>query len=292
VNGKRALMPAGVRTPSQEPQRRAGAPAGNGERRIAAAFERARREGRAALMPYMMLGYPTPQRSLALVEAAAGGADLLELGLPFSDPLADGPVIQRAAQVALAQGITVARCLELAADLRKRKIMVPFIFMGYYNPILAFGEEAFCRACSEAGVDGLIVPDLPPEEGGHLEAASQAYGMALIYLVAPGSTPERLRLVAGRSRGFIYLVTVAGTTGPREHLPPDLSALVRRVRCVTGKPLAVGFGISNAEQAGQAARLADGVVAGSALVCLAEARDGEERVGDLVRTLRGAVTVK
>jgi len=165
----------------------------SGAGRIAAAFERARREGRAALIPYLCLGYPTPETSLALAEAAiAGGADVLELGVPFSDPLADGPVIQHAAHTALQGGMTVARCLEMAQDLRGRGIETPLVFMGYYNPILAFGEQAFCRACQQAKVDGLIVPDLPPEEGEALERACEAHGLALIYLLAPTSTPERI----------------------------------------------------------------------------------------------------
>jgi tryptophan synthase alpha chain len=262
----------------------------NGIQRIANVFEKTRAEKRAALISYLTLGYPTPEASLALAEAAvAGGTDLLELGVPFSDPLADGPVIQRAAHVALQQGMTVARCLEMARSLRQRGIELPLIFMGYYNPILAYGEEDFCRACYEVGVDGLIVPDLPPEEGQRLEEGCGRYGLALIYLLAPTSTPERLRLVTERSRGFVYLVSVAGITGPRDRLPPDLDAFVRRVRSVTDKPLAVGFGISTPAQAGQVAALADGVVVGSALVRLAEASNGRAQVASLVGGLRRAM---
>ena len=254
-------------------------PNGCGVAHIASAFEKAGNENRAALIPYLTLGYPTLQASLELAQAAiAAGADLLELGVPFSDPLADGPVIQGATHTALQQGTTVARCLELARHLRQRENMVPLIFMGYYNPILAYGEQAFCRACSEVGVDGLIVPDLPPEEGAGLESACRTFGLALIYLLAPTSTPERIRLVTQRSQGFVYLVSVAGITGAREHLPPDLSAFVDRVRAMTHKPLAVGFGISSPLQARQVAELADGVVVGSALVRLAGAPDGIEQV--------------
>lgn len=262
----------------------------SGLRRIAAVFERAQAENRAVLIPYLTLGHPAPETSLSLAEAAiAGGADLLELGVPFSDPLADGPIIQRATYIALQLGTTVARCLEMAQDLRRRETMVPLIFMGYYNPILAYGEEAFCRACHEVDVNGLIVPDLPPEEGRQLEEACEKHGLALIYLLAPTSTPERIRLVSERSRGFVYLVSVAGTTGPRERIPPDLAAFVGRVRAVTDKPLAVGFGISTPEQAGQVAALADGVVVGSALVRLAEEADGTEKVKSLVNRLHRAV---
>lgn len=262
----------------------------NGVQRIAAVFEGTRAEHRAALMPYLALGYPTPETSLEMVEAAvAGGADMLELGVPFSDPLADGPTIQRATHVALQQGMTVVRCLETAQELRQRGITLPFIFMGYYNPILAYGEESFCRACCEVGVDGLIVPDLPPGEGETLERACRQHGLALIYLLAPTSTPDRVQLVTGRSQGFVYLVSVVGITGARGQLPPDLAAFVGRVRAVTDKPLAVGFGISTPEQAGQVAALVDGVIVGSALVRLAGETDGIEKVKTFVAELRRAV---
>jgi tryptophan synthase alpha chain len=289
----------------------------SGVQRIARAFEQARDEERAALVPYLTLGYPTPESSLALAQAAiAGGADLLELGVPFSDPLADGPVIQRAAHVALERGMSVARCLELAQDLRQGGATLPLIFMGYYNPILAYGEEAFCRDCRRASVDGLIVPDLPPEEAADLEGACREHGLALIYLLAPTSTLERIRLVIERSQGFVYLVSVVGITGPRQSLPADLGAFVRRVRQASDKPsddkpsddkpsddkpsddkplndkpLAVGFGISTPEQAGQVAALADGVVVGSALVRLAEDEDGAAKIEALVSGLRQAVSV-
>lgn len=258
-----------------------------GRQRIAAAFAQARAEQRAALLSYLTLGYPTPDLSLALLEAAAaGGADLLELGVPFSDPLADGPVIQRATHAALQQGMTVARCLEMADWLRQRGIRTPFLLMGYYNPILAYGEEAFCRDCARTGVDGLIVPDLPPEEGESLEEACGRHGLGLVYLLAPTSPPERLRLVIERSQGFVYLVSVTGITGPRERLPADLAAFIARVRAATDKPLAVGFGIATPEQARQVAALADGVIVGSALVRMAAEEGAEEKVGSFVGALR------
>ncbi len=263
----------------------------SGARRIAAVFELARAENRAALMPYLALGHPTPEASPDLIRAAiAGGADLLELGIPFSDPLADGPVIQRATHAALQQGMTVARCLEMVQNLRQRGVMIPLIFMGYYNPILAYGEEAFCRACSDVGIDGLIVPDMPPDEGEKLEKACHQHGPALVYLLAPTSTPERIRLVSERSRSFIYLVSVTGITGPREHLPSDLASFVNRVRKATDKPLAVGFGISTPAQAQQVATLVDGVIVGSALVRLAEEKNGMGKVKSFVRELRQVVT--
>ncbi len=262
----------------------------SGVQRIAAAFERARAENRAALMPYLTLGYPTPDTSLELVETVvAGGADMLELGIPFSDPLADGPTIQHAAHVALQQGMTVVRCVEMARKLRQRGITVPFVFMGYYNPILTYGEEALCRECRDAGVDGLIVPDLPPEEGETLERACRRHGLVLIYLLAPTSTPDRIRLVCEHSQGFVYLVSVTGITGARDRLPPGLAAFVGRVRAVTDKPLAVGFGISTPQQAGQVAALADGVIVGSALIRLTAEAERLEEVRAFVAGLRRAV---
>jgi len=265
----------------------------SGVQHIAAAFERTRSEQRAALIPYVTLGHPTLEISLTLATAAIeSGADLLELGVPFSDPLADGPVIQRATQSALNQGVTVVRCLELAQTLRQQKPEIPLLFMGYANPILTYGEEAFCRACTVAGVDGLIVPDLPPEEGRGLEAACRHHGLALVYLLAPTSTPQRVELVAQRSRGFVYLVSITGTTGSRDRLPADLPAFVERVRAATDKPLAVGFGIATAQQAGLVAVLADGVIVGSALVGLAEQVNAESKVRSFVADLRAAMTAR
>jgi tryptophan synthase alpha chain len=262
-----------------------------GRQRVSDIFKGTRSKGRAAVMPYLTLGYPTPERSLSLVEAAAmGGADLLELGIPFSDPLADGPTIQRATQVALEGGVTVERCLEMAATLRGRGVTVPLIFMGYYNPILAYGEEAFCRACHQVGVDGVIIPDLPPEEGDHLAKGCHEHGLAQIYLLAPTSPPDRIRIVTERSRGFVYLVSITGVTGARDRLPPDLTAFTRRVRRVTDKPLAVGFGISGPDQAAQVAAIADGVIVGSAVLRRAAEADGVDQVRAFVAELRQAVT--
>ncbi len=261
-----------------------------GIERIAAAFARTNREDRAALMPYLPLGYPTPAASLKLVQAAsAAGADLLELGIPFSDPLADGPTIQHATHVALQQGMTVRRCLEAVEDIRTRGVTIPLLLMGYYNPILAYGEGAFCQRCRAAGADGLIVPDLPPEESGSLERACRGNGLALIHLLAPTSPPARIRAVAARGQGFIYLVTVTGVTGARDDLPPDLTEFVARVREATDTPLAVGFGISTPAQAQRVAGIADGVIVGSAVVRRAGAADGERQVKSFIGDLRNAV---
>lgn len=262
----------------------------SGVTRISRAFASAHAQGRAALVAYLPLGYPTQAESLLLAQAAiAGGVDLLELGIPFSDPLADGPLIQQATQIALKRGMTLAGCLQMARKLRAETSLPPFVFMGYYNPILAYGLEVFCRDCNEVGVDGLIIPDLPPEEGEELEEACRKRGIALIYLLAPTSPTTRVRLVSERSQGFIYLVSVTGITGPRKDLPLDLAAFVCRVHQVTHKPLAVGFGISSPVQANTVAQFADGVIVGSELVRRAQGKDGAAQVRTFVSDLRQAV---
>jgi tryptophan synthase alpha chain len=262
-----------------------------GEQRIRNAFRRARHQGRAALIAYLPLGFPSPELSLELIQAAVmGGADIVELGVPFSDPLADGPTIQRATHLALQQGVSLPQCLEMASELRATGVDVPLLFMGYLNPILAYDQERFIRACREAGVDGIIVPDLPPEEGAELEKACRSEGRALVYLLAPTSTPARVALITGRSTGFVYVVSVAGVTGAREALPEDLTKLVRRVREATDKPVAVGFGIRDREQARVVGQMADGVVVGSAIVERAGLSEGAiEAVTDFVSDLRGAL---
>jgi tryptophan synthase alpha chain len=231
--------------------------------RIASAFQ----AGHPAFIPYAVAGYPDCATSQQVFEHLAGcGADLLEVGVPFSDPLADGPVIQTATQRALANGVTLADCIATVAVLRARKVQTPALLMGYVNPIIAYGLEQFVADSAAAGVDGFIVPDLPPEEAGDLEAACQKHDLALVHLLAPTSPPERIALVAERARGFVYLVSVTGITGARATLPADLAAFVARVRAATSLPLAVGFGIQTGEQARAVGRLADGVVVGSALV--------------------------
>jgi len=253
-------------------------------------FEAARSSDRAVLIPYLTLGHPTLERSVALVEAAIeGGADIIELGVPFSDPLADGPVIQRATHTALENGTTVRLCLELAAQLRARHPHVPFLFMGYFNPILAFGEAPFCQACREVGIDGLIIPDLPPEEAGDIETHCREEGLALVYLAAPNTPNTRLRLICERSQGYIYLVSVTATTGARDSLPSDLPEFIARVRAIADTPVAVGFGISTPEHAAAVAQLADGVIVGSAVVKRCEHDNAEEEVRTFVSDLRYAM---
>jgi tryptophan synthase alpha chain len=235
--------------------------------RIGKTFDRLRRAGRAALMPYLAMGYPQRDSALSLVPAAvAAGADLVELGVPFSDPLADGATIQAASQQALANGMSLALCLEQAATLRAKGVAVPLVLMSYYNPILQMGPEAFARRAAAAGIDGTIVPDLPPEEAGTLSSALRGQRIDPVFLLPPTADEVRARHVAGQSRGFLYLVSLAGVTGARDRLPPDLEAFVARVRGITRLPLAVGFGISTPAQAAQVARVADGVIVGSALV--------------------------
>ena len=224
--------------------------------------------GYKALIAYITAGYPnieTTQKVACILSNS--GCDIIELGIPFSDPLADGTTIQKASYQALQQGITPQMCLEVAYQLRQ-KLATPLVFMTYYNPVFNFGLEAFCQSCTKAGINGLIIPDLPVEEGSELEAITRKFKLDLIYLLAPTSTEERTSLVAERSQGFIYLVSVTGVTGARETLPSELEDFVARVRQKAKQPLCVGFGISTAQQAKQVARLADGIIIGSRLIQL------------------------
>jgi len=257
--------------------------------RIQQAFAAARAGGRAALMPYYTLGYPDGPTSEAVIRAvAAAGADLIELGVPFSDPLADGPIIQRSTQVALEKGMTVAGCLALVGRLRAAGVTQPLLLMGYVNPILTYGPARFVADAAAAGTDGLIVPDLPPEEAGEMAAACAARELALVHLAAPTSTAERLARLAAATTGFLYLVSVAGVTGARDRLPPDLADFIGRARRVATTPLAVGFGISTPEQVRAVGRLADGVIVGSALIAaVARAADPAAAAQEFVRELGG-----
>jgi tryptophan synthase alpha chain len=235
--------------------------------RIEETFQRLSQKGRAALMPYLTLGYPQRESALAIIPALVeGGADLIELGVPFSDPLADGTIIQAASQQALHNGMNLALCLDQAKSLRIHGVETPFVLMSYYNPIFQVGAEVFARRAVASGVDGVIVPDLPPEEAEELESALKARGLDLIFLLPPTASPARMRSIAGRSSGFLYLVSLIGVTGAREQLSTDLSSFIADVREETDLPLAVGFGISTPHQAAQVARQADGVIVGSALV--------------------------
>ncbi|TET44202.1 MAG: tryptophan synthase subunit alpha [Dehalococcoidia bacterium] len=233
--------------------------------RIASAFAKL---NRVALIPYITVGYPSIEATLEIVPLLAeSGCDIVELGIPFSDPLADGATIQHASYEALRQGVTPERCLEVAQALRQR-VEIPLVFMTYYNPVLKFGLEEFCSKCAEVGIDGLIIPDLPPEEGEELEQSSQRHKLDLIYLLTPISTQERIDIVASRSSGFVYLVSLTGVTGTRDKLPDELESFVNRVRERTRKPLCVGFGVTTPEQARRIAKVADGVIVGSRIIQL------------------------
>jgi len=254
--------------------------------KIAAAFSP---PGHKALIAYVTVGYPTIEATLKVVPLLAqNGADIVELGIPFSDPLADGVTIQKSSFHALQNRVTPQLCLELAGQL-SHKVDIPLVFMTYFNPVFSYGLDKFSAACAGAGISGIIIPDLPPDEGSDLEAISQQQGLDLIYLLAPTSTGERIRLAAERSQGFIYLVSVAGVTGARDRLPVDLAAFVARVRKLARQPLCVGFGISTPEQAGQIARIADGVIVGSRIIQLMEKEDDFASLAGLVRDLRKAI---
>jgi tryptophan synthase alpha chain len=256
---------------------------------IDATFERTRAEGRLAFIPYLTAGYPDRDGALALGRVfAAHGADMIELGVPFSDPMGDGPTIQRSSSAALKGGMTVAGALALARALGEG-IETPIILMGYYNPILRYGHERFCRDARAAGVSGLIVPDLPVEESDELRAACQIHDMRLIYLLAPTSTEARIAAVAARAAGFIYCMAVAGVTGARVDLSDDLAPFLARVRAATRVPLVVGFGISRPEHLARLRGLADGAVVASALVDLVDSAPPEERVGAAAAYVEGMV---
>ncbi len=254
--------------------------------RISSVFSK---RGHTALIAYVTVGYPSIEATLKVIPLLAGsGCDIVELGIPFSDPLADGATIQKASFHALQNGVNLRLCLQVAKQLSER-IDIPTVFMTYFNPVLNYGLEEFCAACTGSGIDGLIIPDLLPEEASDLEVITQRQGLDLIYLLAPSSTEERIRLVAERSRGFIYLVSVTGVTGVRDRLPAGLQAFITRVKKAASQPLCVGFGISTPEQARQVGRIADGVIVGSRVIQLMESDETMAAVQDFIRELRSAV---
>jgi len=254
--------------------------------RIASVFTRA---NHTALISYITVGYPTVETTLKIVPLlASNGCDIIELGIPFSDPLADGATIQRAGYEALRQGVTPKVCFEVAQQLRQQ-IEIPLVFMTYYNPVLKFGSEQLCSKCAEVRIDGLIIPDLPPEEGQELEKSTRRHGLDLVYLLSPASTEERIKLVTSRSSGFIYLVSLTGITGARDKLPEELEGFVARVREKTEKPLCVGFGVSTPEQARRIARVADGVIVGSRIIQLLNEDKSLKNVRIFIKSLRDAL---
>jgi len=256
-------------------------------------FAQLRQSGEKALITYVMAGDPSLQETEQLVvELEQAGADIIELGVPFSDPIADGPVIQQAAERALRSGTSVRTILSMVTSLRTRT-KVPLVLMAYYNSIHAFGPERFCQEAAQAGVDGLIVPDMPPDEAGPLKNPAAAAGLPLIFLLAPTSTEERRTFVARQSQGFVYYVSLTGITGAKLLNVADVGKNVEKIRKVTHVPVAVGFGVATPEDAANIAAIADGVIVGSAIVKLIAAHRQKpemvKHVAEFVRSLKNAM---
>jgi tryptophan synthase alpha chain len=257
--------------------------------RIQQLFDRRKSEGKAVLVAYLTAGDPTPEATPALVAALErGGAELIELGVPFSDPIADGPVIQRGSDRALKAGTTVAKVLLIAKQIRESS-EIPLLLFTYLNPVLRYGLENLARDAKAAGIDGCLLTDVSVEEAGPYVDAMRAAGLDTVFLAAPTSTPERLKLVAKYSSGFIYLVSRTGVTGERAQLSDALQPLIDATRAISDLPVAAGFGISTPEQAGAVAKIADGVVVGSAIVRLIEENAGEAGLEKYVRSLRAGM---
>lgn len=260
---------------------------------LAETFASLRRSGRRALIPFVTAGYPTRDAFRAMLRGALeAGADLFEVGIPFSDPLADGPAIQEASRRAIESGVSLAGTLDLLRGEtpagRSSAGLPPVVLMTYVNPVLGMGWRSFAEAAAAAGVAGVIVPDLPMEEGKELAEELAAHMIDLVLLAAPTTGEARLGEIGRRSRGFLYLVSVTGVTGARAGLPPDLAAFVQRARAATELPLCLGFGIATPEQAARASQMVDGVIVGSALV--ERLRSGGEREAlAFLRTLREAL---
>ena len=240
--------------------------------RIDKKFIELKKRRKKALIIYMTAGDPSLQKNEALIYAfEKDGVDLIELGVPFSDPLADGPVIQEASQRALKRKTNLIKILKLVSRVRRRS-QVPILLMSYLNPILSYGLMAFAKMAKRSGVDGVIIPDLPPDEGKEIASAMCRYGIDLVYLAAPTSTKKRIRLIAGASRGFIYYVSITGITGARRSLPLRIDQSLRAVKREAHLPVCVGFGVSTPRQASKAVRSSDGVIIGSAVVKALAAR--------------------
>lgn len=254
--------------------------------KIEKVFRQTRREGRAALIPYFPAGYPTAKISEEFFEALArAGADIIEIGIPFSDPLADGPTIQRASEEALTKGMTTAKVLKLVSNLRK-KLDTPLLAMTYYNLVLHYGLEKFAKDAAKVGLDGVIIPDLPYDEASDWLKVAKGR-LATVFLLAPTSSGKRIAKAAYYSRGFIYCVSLTGTTGARTTLPKELPAFVKKVKAKARIPVAVGFGIADAKQAREVAKIADGVIIGSALINLAQnAKTKDKQVEEVTRFIK------
>jgi tryptophan synthase alpha chain len=258
--------------------------------RIGRLFDKLKRDGRKGLIAYLTVGDPSPDETPALVEALVrGGADLIELGVPFSDPIADGPVIQAAGERALKAGTTLRRVLQVAAEIR-RTSEVPLLLFTYLNPVVRYGLEKLAEDAAAAGIDGCLLTDASVEEAGEYVAAMHRHGLDTVFLAAPTSTERRLKLVAQYSTGFVYLVSRTGVTGERGSLSASVGPLVKAVRAVTDLPLAVGFGISRAEHVAELGRQVEAVVVGSAIVSLIDRNRGnaslEIQLESFVRELK------
>ena len=263
-----------------------------GAGRIAATFRRLADKGEKALIPYITAGDPDLATTRALIlEMERSGADLIELGVPFSDPSADGPTIQEASVRALGGGVRLPAILDLVSALR-RETEIPIVLFGYYNPFLRYGIERLARDAVQAGVDGFLVVDLPPEESDELQIHLKPLGPDFIFLLAPTTPPDRVQLIARKAGGFLYTISLTGVTGARDQLPEELEGYVAGIRGAVDLPVAVGFGISTPQQAAMVAAMADGVVVGSALVRrIHESAPGEEvrNAGELVQEMKEAM---
>lgn len=255
--------------------------------RIERTFKKLRAQNKKAFIPYVMAGDPSVEKTKELVLVLEErGADIIELGVPFTDPLADGPTIQRAAERALKNGVTLRSVIALVNDIRV-KTRVPLVLMTYYNPVFKYGEERFINDAKDAGVDGLIIPDLPPDEAGELIKISKKAGIALIFLLAPTSTEDRIKKVATASKGFIYYVSMTGITGAQILLDGSIEKSINSIRSITDKPVAVGFGVSTPDEARAVAGISDGVIVGSAIV--RKIQEAPEGLNDFILKLREAV---
>jgi tryptophan synthase alpha chain len=259
--------------------------------RIEQKFKELAAVNKKAFVAFITAGYPDLSVTEKLVVAfGRSGVDIVELGVPFSDPMADGPIIQEASKAALDKKTHLIDILNLVKKIR-RQTEIPICLMTYYNPIFCFGEEKFVIQAYNAGVDGVIVPDLPPEEAGPFVKAAAAYNLDTVFFLAPTSTKERMKLVSRVSKGFIYYVSLTGVTGPRQALPSDCSAHIGLIKKITDKPVCVGFGVSSPEQVAQVNKIADGVIVGSAIVKTIKENIGKpdlvERVCSFVRRLKG-----
>ncbi len=265
--------------------------------RIQETFARLKAEERTGFVAFVTAGYPDIDATPGLVKALVdGGADIIELGVPFSDPLADGPKVQESTFRALQNGTTPETCIDAVRKLRAEGVTVPLVFMGYYNPVLAYGIERFAKDAADAGADGIIPVDLPPEESGPLHEAFTKHGLDVVYLLAPTSTEERIAAVAQKASGFVYCVSLTGVTGMRDELPAELEAFIERVRKQISLPLAVGFGISQRKHFEAVGRIADAVVIGSAIIDVIAKSEPSERearlkeYAEVVTGRRGAAT--